>query len=76
MTVEAVIAVMNANIAQARSVIPAFCEALAPLLSEPFPSHSALGGGTALMTRRERIPEATRRRLDPLVGHYCWPDEL
>jgi 5'-methylthioadenosine phosphorylase len=75
-TVEAVIAVMKANISQARKVIPAFCEALAPRLNERFPAHSALGEGGALMTDPALIPEATRRRLDPLLGAYRWPDEL
>ena len=75
-TVEAVIAIVKANVAQAREVIIALCEALTPHVHEHFLAHSALGGGSALMTRPELIPEETRRRLDPILGHYCWPDEL
>lgn len=75
-TVEAVIAIVKANVAQAREVIVALCEELVPHMAEAFPSHSALGGGSALMTSPALIPEATRRRLDIIIGHHRWPEEL
>ena len=75
-TVEAVIAIVKANVAQARLVIVALCEALEGQLDADFPAHSALGGGSALMSALELIPEETRRRLDPILGPYRWPDEL
>lgn len=75
-TVEAVIAIVKSNVAQARRVIVSLCDILTPHLHETFLAHRALGGGSALMTPIELIPEETRRRLDPILGAYCWPDEL
>ena len=72
-TVEAVVAVMRANISQARAVVEAFCADLAPRLGDPFPSHTALAGGAAIMTRRDLIPAETRARLEPIIGRYLNP---
>lgn len=75
-SVEAVIAVIHANVAQAKQVIRTTCRSLGALGPVEWPAHQALGRGMAVMTQPKLVPEATRRRLDLLLGEYLWPDEL
>ena len=69
-SVEAVIAVMKANIAQARRVISAFVERLVIEQSKSFMAHQALGNGGAIMTRPDLIPPETFERVKLLFGAY------
>lgn len=75
-TVEAVLAVMRANVAAAQRTIREAVTRLAPLQAAVWPAHEALARGGAVMTQPGRVPEATRRRLDLLLGAYLWPEEL
>ena len=61
---------MSANIEQARRVIVAFADRLAEVKEESFMAHTALGGGAAIMTRRELIPSSTRQRVELIFGTY------
>jgi 5'-methylthioadenosine phosphorylase len=69
-SVESVIAVMRANIEQARLVVSSFTERLAAKRNETFIAHSALGGGAAIMTRRDLISEEARDRSALIFGAY------
>ncbi len=72
-SVASVLEVMKANIAQARAVIVAFAAKLEAHADEEFMSHSALGGGLAIMTAKELIPKETLQKVDLLFGHYLSP---
>lgn len=72
-SVETVIAVIQQNVATARRVIKEAVGRLAALGDVTWPSHTALGGGAAIMTAPLSVPEATRRRVELLVGRYLWP---
>ena len=61
---------MKANIAQARAVIVAFASKLEARSDEDFMSHTALGGGQAIMTPKELIPSKTLERVKLLFGQY------
>ncbi|MCA9544184.1 MAG: S-methyl-5'-thioadenosine phosphorylase [Myxococcales bacterium] len=74
-SVESVLAVIQANVAAAKRVIRETCRRLAALGDVTWPAHAALGGGTAIMTRTDLIPTEARRRLQPIVGKYLWPEE-
>jgi 5'-methylthioadenosine phosphorylase len=65
-SVEAVLAVLRANVAAARRTIAELAKSL------PDPKGSSAHGalGAALMTDRERIPPATLAQLDWLVAKY------
>ena len=69
-SVASVLEVMKANIAQARSVIVAFAAKLETKSEEEYMSHSALGGGMAIMTSKALIPKETLQRVEILFGHY------
>lgn len=65
-TVEAVIAVLNANAALSQTIV----RDVIPLIGDGFVSsaHSALA--TAIVTDRARIPAATKERLSLIAGKY------
>ncbi len=63
-----VLAVMAANVGKAQALLAAVVPALAAGAPEGDPARSALR--SALVTRPELVPEATRERLRPLVGKY------
>jgi len=65
-TVEMVVANLTKNVATAKRILAAAVVALAP--ERTCPCGRALEN--AIMTRRELIPEATKRRLAPLLGRY------
>ncbi len=68
-TVEAILAVMAHNNATARRTIAELAGSLPP--PEGSAAHGALRA--AIVTARDRIPAATRARLDWLVGPYLEP---
>jgi 5'-methylthioadenosine phosphorylase len=65
-SVEAVLSVLQKNVATARRTVAEVARAL------PDPAASAAAGAlaAAIMTARERIPPATLTRLEWLIGHY------
>jgi 5'-methylthioadenosine phosphorylase len=65
-SVEAILAILQKNVATARGTVSELARSL------PDPSRSPARGAlaSALMTARERIPPATLARLDWLVGKY------
>jgi 5'-methylthioadenosine phosphorylase len=65
-TVEMVVANLTKNVATAKRILAATVAALGPERS------CACGRAleNAIMTRRDLIPEATKRRLAPLLGRY------
>jgi len=66
-SVDAVIAIMHANVAKVRQLLLALAQQLPQRCAElPWPR--ALAG--ALITTPEKIPAVTRERLDLIVGHY------
>ena len=67
-SVASVIAVMKSNVIQARAVIEAFCPLLAEHKDDEFMAHSALGGGSAVMTAPDLIPKEARQRLGLILG--------
>lgn len=74
-SVEAVLAVIQNNVAMAKSVIRRSVARLVALGPVSWPAHQALGGGGAVMTRRDLIPAEAKLRLDLLLGKYLWPEE-
>ncbi len=74
-SVETVLAVIRQNVTAAKAVIRATVERLAALGDVTWPAHQALGGGMAVMTHPDLVPEATRARLNLLVGRYLWPEQ-
>ena len=66
-TVDAVMAVMAANVSVAKATIKAVAERL-PATCETMPWPRALEH--AIVTAPERIPAVTRERLDLIIGHY------
>ncbi len=66
-SVDAVIAVMRRNVAAARRVIRRLAVEL-PEACEDLPYPRSLQH--AIITDPKRIPEATRRRIDLIAGHY------
>jgi 5'-methylthioadenosine phosphorylase len=74
-SVESVIAVIKANVAAAKAVIRETCARLGALGPVVWPAHQALGGGMAVMTRPDLIPQTTRDALDLLIGKYLWPEK-
>jgi 5'-methylthioadenosine phosphorylase len=69
-SVDAVVAIMQANVARVRSIVLELANAL-PQRCEELPWPRALAG--ALITAPEKIPAVTRERLDLIVGHYLKP---
>ena len=65
----------TSDVAAAKEIIRVLFRKLAALGPVDWPAHNALGGGMAVMTRPDLIPEDTRERLDLLVGKYLWPKE-
>ncbi len=65
-TAETVLAVLGRNVAAARRAVVA----LAGDLPDPAASRATGALSSAIMTARERIPQATLMRLDWLVGKY------
>ncbi|MCA9682796.1 MAG: S-methyl-5'-thioadenosine phosphorylase [Myxococcales bacterium] len=66
-TVEAVLAIMRANVARVRRIVLALADLL-PSSCDQLPWPQALRG--ALSTDPSRIPAVTRERLELIVGHY------
>lgn len=66
-SVDAVLAIMRANVARVRKIVLALAARL-PVACEALPWPRALDG--ALISDPERIPAATRERLDLIAGHY------
>ncbi|PRQ05826.1 S-methyl-5'-thioadenosine phosphorylase [Enhygromyxa salina] len=66
-SVDAVIAIMQANVARVRSIVLELAERL-PTTCEHLPWPRALVG--ALITDPAKIPAVTRERLDLIIGHY------
>jgi len=66
-SVDAVIAVMQANVARVRAIVLELANRL-PQRCEDLPWPSALAG--ALITAPQKIPAVTRERLDLIIGHY------
>ena len=64
---------MPQNVGVAKRIIRTLCGTLSRAGSVEWPSHSALGGGLAVMTRPELIPEDARQRMDLFLGRYLWP---
>jgi len=73
-SVESVIATIQRNVNTAKDVIRVLCRRLGQLGPVEWPSHSALAGGMAVMTRPEIISEESRERMDLLLGKYLWPE--
>ena len=69
-TVEQVVATAMANVANAQKVVRLAIPKLAAYSGETPDAQKALGGGGAVMTRRELIPAETLLRLWPIVGSY------
>ncbi len=74
-SVASVIAVIQQNVAAAKRVLRETCRRVAAMGDVTWPAHSALGGGVAVMTRPDLIPTEARRRLQPILGQYLWPEE-
>ncbi|NVB41317.1 S-methyl-5'-thioadenosine phosphorylase [Pseudenhygromyxa sp. WMMC2535] len=66
-SVDAVVAVMQANVARVRKIVLALARAL-PERCADLPWPRAIEG--ALITDPARIPASTRERLELIVGHY------
>ena len=66
-SVEAVIAVLQANVARARAIVRRLAE-LMPETTAELPYPAALEN--ALITAPDKIPAVTRERLDLICGHY------
>jgi 5'-methylthioadenosine phosphorylase len=66
-SVEAVMKIVRANVALARRTIVELAARL-PETTEALPYPRACEG--VVMTAREAMPEATRARLDLIIGHY------
>jgi 5'-methylthioadenosine phosphorylase len=66
-SVEAVIAIMQANVARVRAIVLELANRL-PVSCDELPWPRALLG--ALITSPEKIPAVTRERLDLIIGHY------
>jgi 5'-methylthioadenosine phosphorylase len=66
-TVDAVVAVLHKNVALSRRMIAALAAGL-PQTTEELPYPQALRD--AIITAPERVPAATRARLDLILGHY------
>jgi 5'-methylthioadenosine phosphorylase len=69
-TVEQVVATAMANVANAQKVVAAAIPKIVAYNGETPEAQNALGGGGAIMTRRELIPAATLQRLWPIVSAY------
>jgi len=65
-TVEAVVAVMQGNVAKAKEIIVALAQAVPDPSGRP--ATSALAG--AIITNPDSISQATRDKLRPLIGKY------
>lgn len=76
-TVEAVVRIVQQNVEASKRVIHETVRRYAALGEVHWPSHSALQKGAALSTAIDCIPEATRAKLDLLLGKYLWssPEE-
>jgi 5'-methylthioadenosine phosphorylase len=66
-SVDAVVAIMQANVARVRSIVLELAHRL-PHRCEDLPWPHALAG--ALITAPGKIPAVTRERLDLIIGHY------
>lgn len=66
-SVEAVVAILQANVARAKQTVQSLAESL-PEQTQALPYPRACEG--AVMTPDSRIPEETRTRLDLIIGHY------
>ena len=69
-SVEAVIAIIKQNVKVAQDVIRGVCEALTEIGAFDWPSHQALGNGSAIITDRSLISEEARARLQVVMGQY------
>jgi 5'-methylthioadenosine phosphorylase len=66
-SVDAVVAIMQANVARVRAIVLELAHRL-PQRCDELPWPRALAG--ALITAPEKIPAVTRERLDLIIGHY------
>ena len=69
-TVEQVVATAMANVANAQKVVCLAIPKLANYTGKKPDAQQSLGGGGAVMTRRELIPAEALLRLWPIVGDY------
>jgi 5'-methylthioadenosine phosphorylase len=69
-SVDAVVAIMRANVARVRAIVLELANRL-PARCEELPWPRALIG--ALITDPDKIPAVTRERLELIVGHYLDP---
>ena len=69
-SVEAVIQIIQQNVRIAQNVIRGVCAELADLGDFSWAAHSALGGGSAIITDRSMISEETKHRLAPIIADY------
>ncbi|NJN66230.1 MAG: S-methyl-5'-thioadenosine phosphorylase [Chloroflexaceae bacterium] len=65
-TIETVIAVLQANVALSQRIV----REIIPLIGEGFESAAHTAMAQAIITDRQRIPPATRERVNLLVGKY------
>ncbi len=66
-SVDAVVAIMQANVARVREIVVELAHAL-PQRCDELPWPAALAG--ALITNPDKIPATTRERLDLIIGGY------
>ena len=59
-----------ANVAKAKKIVEAAIPLIAAYEGDTPPAQMALGGGGAIMTSREAIPDARLFALWPLLGKY------
>ena len=64
------IQIIQQNVRVAQDVIRGVCKALDSIGELNWPSHQALGGGTAIITDRALISDEARTRLAPIMGAY------
>jgi len=70
-TVEQVVATAGRNVAKAKSIIKCALPKLAAHNgAAPPAAQTALGGGGAIMTAKDKIPRELRRQLAPILGAY------
>ena len=69
-TVEFVVKTAMANVAKAKKIVEAVVPLIAAYDGETPSAQKALGGGGAIMTRRDMIPDERLFKLWPLLGKY------
>lgn len=69
-TVEAVMATMSTNVNLSQQIIKHTVKSIAAYSGEKPPSQTALCGGGAIMTARDKIPKQLITDLAPIIGAY------